>query len=85
MTDDQTPTRPAAPTRHKGTFAEGESDPKAYPDELKVGTFAEGEERLPDSPEKEHRGTFAEGESDPERYPDERHVGRFGETEKPSR
>ena len=31
--------------RDVGTFASGESDPKAHPDEEDVGTFATGEEQ----------------------------------------
>jgi hypothetical protein len=30
-----------SPERHRGTFAEGEDDPKKYPGDQHVGTFAE--------------------------------------------
>jgi hypothetical protein len=48
--------------RHKGTFAEGESDPVDHPEDAHVGTFAEGESDPEDHPEDVHVGTFAEGE-----------------------
>jgi hypothetical protein len=32
--------------REVGTFATGESNPEAYPEEKEVGTFATGEEQL---------------------------------------
>jgi hypothetical protein len=83
MATDETTGPPTEPLRHKGTFAEGESNPGQYPDELEVGSFAEGEETQPDAAEKEHRGTFAEGESHPELHPKELHVGRFGESDAP--
>jgi hypothetical protein len=47
--------------RHRGTFAEGESDPVDYPEDAQVGTFAEGESDPEDHPEDAHVGTFAAG------------------------
>jgi len=34
---------PHEPDMHHGTFAEGQSDTKAFPEDEHVGTFAEGE------------------------------------------
>ena len=67
------------PLRHRGTFAEGESDPADHPEETHVGTFAEGESDPADHPEETHVGTFAEGESDPADHPEDAHVGIFAE------
>jgi hypothetical protein len=41
--------------------------------------FSEGEEQLPDSPEKRHVGRFSEGEEQLPDTPEKRHVGRFSE------
>jgi hypothetical protein len=68
-----------SPDRHQGTFAEGEADPKKYPEEKDVGTFAEGEADPKKYPEEKDVGTFAEGEADPESYPEEKDVGTFAE------
>jgi hypothetical protein len=51
------------PQVHHGTFAEGESDPKSFPEDDHVGTFAEGELKPDLYREETHVGTFAEGEA----------------------
>jgi hypothetical protein len=73
-----TPVR-TGPNMHHGTFAEGESNPKSFPEDDHVGTFAEGELKPDVYPEDEHAGTFADGECDPQKYPEDGHVGAFAE------
>ena len=41
--------------------------------------FSEGEEQLPDSPQKRHVGRFSEGEEQLPDSPQDNHVGRFSE------
>ncbi len=73
MSSDSTPERPP----HRGEFAEGESDPEAYPQDEEVGDFAEGEE-LPASHDKHRHGRFSEGQEDLGEEDPEKHVeGRF--------
>ena len=48
--------------RHRGTFADGESDPEQYPEDQHVGTFADGECDPERYPEDRYVGTFADGE-----------------------
>ena len=81
MSSDSTPEHPP----RRGSFADGESDPQAHPEDEEVGDFAEGEE-LPDSAEEHHHGRFSEGqevlgEEDPEKHVE----GRFstGEDDEP--
>jgi hypothetical protein len=45
---------PAQPEQPKDGFAEGEASPEVFPEEETVGRFSEGEELLPDTPEKHH-------------------------------
>ena len=64
MSNDPTRNPTAAGTEaavHHGTFAEGESNPEAHPEEAHVGTFAEGECEPAAHPEEAHVGGFAEG------------------------
>ncbi len=65
---------------HHG-FAEGEEDPKKYPEDRTVGRFSEGEEDLPENaPEKLRHGRFSEGEEQlPEDTPEKEEEGRFSE------
>jgi len=49
----------ASPEQHDTGFAEGE---KTLPDVEPEGRFSEGQEELPDSPEKHKEGSFAEGQ-----------------------
>jgi hypothetical protein len=65
------------PKMHHGTFAEGESDPKSFPEDDHVGTFAEGELKPDVYPENDHAGTFADGECDRQKYPEDGHFGTF--------
>jgi hypothetical protein len=63
MPNDPHPVPPpveSEPAQHHGTFAEGEADPKTYPEDEHVGTFAEGEADPEAHPEDEHVGTFGE-------------------------
>jgi hypothetical protein len=60
--DPNTPT-PAEPVEHHSTFAEGESDPKRYPEEEHVGTFAEGDSDPERYPGEDHVGEFSDVET----------------------
>jgi len=56
-------------------FAEGQADPKKYPQDEEVGSFAEGQEEVPD--DDRAKGSFAEGQ---EELPgDDRAQGSFAE------
>jgi hypothetical protein len=68
MRNDPNPSPTAAgtqPAKHHSTFAEGESNPAAHPEEEHVGTFAEGECEPEAHPEEEHVGSFAEVKETP--------------------
>ena len=54
----------ASPEQHDTGFAEGEKViPRTHlEEEASEGRFSEGQELLPDSPEKHKEGSFAEGQ-----------------------
>lgn len=63
---------------HEGTFAEGQADERAHPQDTERGDFAEGQER-----EKlEHEGTFAEGQATEVEHPENTTHGDFAEGER---
>jgi hypothetical protein len=61
-------------------FAEGQADPKKFPQDH-VGRFSEGEEELgEEDPEKHHKGRFSEGQEELGEEDPEKHIqGRFDE------
>ena len=63
-----------------GSFATGQENPEAYPEDRDVGSFVEDPNAQPD-----HQvGSFATGEEDPKAHPEDTEVGSFttGEDEK---
>jgi hypothetical protein len=66
----QAPFQPEIPRSH---FAQGMAVTESYAGDLRLGRFSEGEEALPDSPEREHRGRFSQGleqlgDADPQKH-----------------
>lgn len=70
------PEQPLSPS-----FAEGESDPEAFPEDELEGRFSLGQEELgEEDPEKHHRGRFSEGQEELGEEDPEKHIqGRFDE------
>jgi hypothetical protein len=67
----QRPVQPEIPRSH---FARGMAQSEDYDaEELRLGRFSDGEQALPDSPERDHRGRFSEGQeltgdADPQKH-----------------
>ncbi len=50
------------PSEQVGTFATGQDDPEAHPEDTNVGTFATGQDDPEAHPEESNVGTFADTE-----------------------
>jgi hypothetical protein len=55
------------PSEEVGTFASGQDDPQAHPEDADVGTFASGQDDPQAHPEDADVGTFADSETREER------------------
>ena len=73
------PKHPSDPEQPEGGFAQGQSDPEAFPEDEQVGRFSEGQEELgEEDPEKHHEGRFSEGQEELGEDDPEKHIqGRF--------
>ena len=61
------------------SFADGQTSPDRYPDDLEVRSFAEGEADPAGYPDDDRVGTFARGSSQPAAYPTDLYEGTFAE------